>query len=224
MINFSHGCPTSTCSRRSPVLAHRRSVTLMPELPTYVVTDIEVDGPWPGPNSLRSFASVAVSPSQPVGKDTFEAVLEPLPGSAPSPDTLAWFAQQPAEVWDAATRNPRPIAEVLDAWVAWIRRQPGPVVFVASPVAFDGGWVDHYLRRFTPYGLVQGPYEPDRLFAGAFCLHSYAAGVTGATPGAFSVHDLPAEWFGDVPHTHRAIDDALGYANLLSHLLARAAA
>jgi hypothetical protein len=27
----------------------------------YVVTDIEVDGPWPGANSMRSFASVAVT-------------------------------------------------------------------------------------------------------------------------------------------------------------------
>ncbi len=29
--------------------------------PVFVVTDIEVDGPWPGPNSMRSFASVAVT-------------------------------------------------------------------------------------------------------------------------------------------------------------------
>lgn len=196
------------------------------EMPIYVVTDIEVDGPWPGPNSMRSFASVAVCPGQSEGasgsRDTFEAVLEPLPGSAPSPDTMAWFARQPAEVWEAATRDPRPVPDVLADWVTWIRRQPGPVVFVASPVAFDGGWIDHYLRRFTRYGLQQGPYEPDRLFAGAFCLHSYAAGVTGAVPGAFTVHDLPAEWFGDVPHTHRAVDDALGYANLLLSLLDRA--
>lgn len=27
----------------------------------YVVTDIETDGPWPGANSMRSFASVAVN-------------------------------------------------------------------------------------------------------------------------------------------------------------------
>ena len=28
---------------------------------TYVVTDVELDGPWPGINSMRSFASVAIS-------------------------------------------------------------------------------------------------------------------------------------------------------------------
>jgi len=34
--------------------------------------------------------------------------------------------------------------------------------------------------------------------------------------------NLPAEWFGDIKHTHKAIDDALGYANLLSELARRA--
>lgn len=28
---------------------------------TYVVTDVELDGPWPGVNSMRCFASVAIS-------------------------------------------------------------------------------------------------------------------------------------------------------------------
>ena len=198
-----------------------------PHVPTYIVTDIELDGPRPGTNSLRSFASVAVTPDAPRGvaadRDCFEAVLEPLPGATPSPDTLAWFEQQNPEVWAAATRDPRPATVVMADWVSWVRSHAGPIVFVASPVAFDGGWIDHYLRSFTQYGLVQGPYEQDRLFDSAFCLHSFAAGVTGALPGAFTVHDLPTAWFGEVPHTHRAVDDALGYANLLLSLLDRTA-
>ena len=61
---------------------------------TYVVTDIEVDGPWPGPNSMRSFASVAVS-GRGDDRGVFEAVLEQLPGAAPNPDTFTWFQTQP---------------------------------------------------------------------------------------------------------------------------------
>ena len=36
------------------------------------------------------------------------------------------------------------------------------------------------------------------------------------------MHDLPIEWFGDVEHTHRAIDDARGYAHLLVSVLQQA--
>ena len=30
---------------------------------------------------------------------------------------------------------------------------------------------------------------------------------------------LPAEFYGHIPHTHRAIDDARGFANVLVELL-----
>jgi hypothetical protein len=36
--------------------------------------------------------------------------------------------------------------------------------------------------------------------------------------------NLPSDWFGDLEHTHKAIDDALGYANLLLTLARRAGA
>ncbi|MFI5912812.1 hypothetical protein [Dactylosporangium sp. NPDC051541] len=189
----------------------------------YVVTDIEVDGPWPGPNSMRSFASVAVT----AGGDelgTFEAVLEPLPGAAPNPDTYAWFETQPG-AWAAATTDPQPVDLVMRQFVAWLRELPAPRTFAASPIAFDGTWMDYYLRRFTRYGLTQGPYEPDVLFTGpGLCLRSYAAALTGRPVAELSPQTLPAAWFGNVEHTHRAIDDARGYANLLAELFRQAQA
>jgi hypothetical protein len=190
----------------------------------YVVTDIETDGPWPGPNSMRSFASVAVTAD---GREhgTFEAVLEPLPGAAPNPDTYAWFQTEPG-MWAAATTDPQPVDQVLARYVEWVRSLPGPCTFTASPLAFDGGWIDYYLRRFTRYGLVQGRYEKDVLFEGrsGLCLRSYAAAVTGQAVAEISAYTLPAGWSGDVPHTHRAIDDARGYANLLVTLFRQARA
>jgi hypothetical protein len=200
----------------------------MPRMPseprdpvTYVVTDIEVDGPWPGVNSMRSFASVAVT-ADGTRHGEFEAALEPLPGAAPHPDTYAWFQTQ-GDAWAACTTDPRPVRDVLDDYVAWVRGLPGPCMFAAHPLGFDGGWIDYYLRRFTRYGVTQGPYEQDVLFEarGGLCLRSYAAAVTGRPVSEVSPASLPAEWFGDEPHTHRAIDDARGYANLLVSLLAR---
>jgi hypothetical protein len=188
----------------------------------YVVTDIEVDGPWPGANSMRSFASVAVNAG---GEElgVFEAVLEPLPGAAPDPDTYAWFQTQPG-AWAAATVDPLPVPRVIADFVGWVQGLPRPRTFAASPLAFDGGWIDYYLRRFTRYGLVQGPYEKDVLFDGSgLCLRSYAAAVTGRPVAEMSPQALPAGWLGDIAHTHRAIDDARGYAHLLGVLFRQAA-
>ncbi|MHB8245908.1 MAG: 3'-5' exonuclease family protein [Acidimicrobiales bacterium] len=187
---------------------------------TYVVTDIEVDGPWPGPNSMRSFASVAVtSDGAEVGQ--FEAVLEPLPGATPNPDTYAWFQTVP-EAWAEATTNPRPVAEVMADYVTWLHSLPRPRMFAASPIAFDGAWIDNYLRRFTSFGVVQGPDESNVVFHGpGLCLRSYAAAVTGRPVADVTVSSLPPEWLGNVKHTHRAIDDAIGYAHLLGELFRR---
>ena len=57
------------------------------------------------------------------------------------------------------------------------------------------------------------------LFVGAgLCIRSYAKGVLGAkTPKAGAGY--PDDWVGHHPHTHRAIDDARGYAHLLAHLM-----
>jgi hypothetical protein len=105
-------------------------------------------------------------------------------------------------------------------FVTWVQGLGEERESVASPLGFDGTYVDHYLRRFTAYGLAQGPDETDRLFHGAgLCLKSLACGVTGGDPATFSVHDLPSEWFGEVEHTHRAIDDARGYAHLLVEVM-----
>ncbi|GLY96643.1 exonuclease [Actinoplanes sp. NBRC 103695] len=189
----------------------------------YVVTDIEVDGPWPGPNSMRSFASVAVTAA---GEElgVFEAVLEPLPGAAPNPDTYAWFRSQPAEVWAAATENPEPVDAVLARFVTWVKELPAPRMFAAHPLAFDGVWIDYYLRRFTRYAASQGPYEKDLLFhSSGLCLRSYAAAVLGRPPAEVTSQTLPPEWLGDIEHTHRAIDDARGYAHLLGVLFSHAA-
>ena len=46
--------------------------------------------------------------------------------------------------------------------------------------------------------------------------------MTGTSAGLVDVDTLPGVWFGDVEHTHRAIDDTLGYANLLVELFRQA--
>ncbi len=184
----------------------------------YIVTDIEADGPTPGRNSMISFASVAVT-ADGVEKGVFEAVLAPLPGAEHDPDTYAWFQTQP-QAWAAATTDPRPADQVMADYVAWIRAFAVGRVFTAFPIAFDGPWIDYYLRRFTLYAVVQGHYAGDRLFdSSGLCLRSFAAAVTGRAPWDCQPTSFPPGWLGDHEHTHRAIDDARGYAHLLGVLM-----
>ena len=191
------------------------------EAAVYVVTDIEADGPRPGQHSMLSFAAVAVTASG-ERRGVFEAVLEPLADAVRDPDTYAWFQTQP-DAWAAATSDPRPPAEAMADFVAFVRGLGAPALFAAFPIAFDGMWIDFYLKRFTPHALIEGPYARDPLFAGpGLCLKSFAAAVTGQDFAACRPKTLPPEWLGHHEHTHKAVDDALGYAHLLGVLMARA--
>ena len=65
---------------------------------------------------------------------------------------------------------------------------------------------------------------PVQLFEHTLCLRSYAAAVTGRQVAEIAAHTIPPESLGDIEHTHRAIDDALGYAHLLGELFRRTSA
>ena len=184
----------------------------------YVVTDIECDGLNLGKNSMIAFASVAIDDDgHRYGE--FEGVLEPLAGATRDPHTMKWWAVRP-EAWEAATRNPRPAQAVIAQFVRWIKSMPAPAVFTAHPLAFDGAWIDFYLRRFTPHAVLQNQYDTDKLFLGTgLCLRSFAAAITGRPVSECDVSSYPRAWLGEEEHTHRAIDDARGYANLLVTLM-----
>jgi DNA polymerase III epsilon subunit-like protein len=190
---------------------------------SYVVTDIEATGFTPGRHSMISFASVAVAgDGTELGR--FEAVLAELPGGEWDPGTRAWFEHDEPDALAAATADPRDPADVMSDFVTFVSGLRDPRIFTAHPVAFDGAWLDHYLRAFTRHQLLDGLYHPDPLFHDTLCLRSYAAAVTGRFVREVSPATLPSEWFGEVPHTHRAIDDALGYAHLLAELFRRSGA
>lgn len=181
----------------------------------YVVTDCEFDGPIPGANSMLSFGSVAVSTTgRTLGE--FEVVLKPLDGAASDPATMAFWQRNP-EAWVAATSNPEPAAAGVRRFVDWVRSLDGEPIFAAHPVALDGLWIDFYLKHFTGRPLLEGPWVSDRLFRHPpLCIMSLVAGRTGRGQWECDVDRYPPEWLGSVEHTHRAIDDARGYANLLS--------
>lgn len=183
----------------------------------YFVTDIEADGPNPLRNSMLSFASVAVRDDGAFCGE-FEAVLEPMPDRRPDPRTLTWWQAQP-EAWRAATDNPADPAAEMRRFADWVGGFEGRRGFAARPLLFDGIWIDQYLRLFVGEDIFGVPDWGSTLFAGqAVDIDSYAMGLFGRTAVARRGQPIPAEWLGEVGHTHRAIDDARGYAHLLSRL------
>ncbi|PWW00205.1 DNA polymerase III epsilon subunit-like protein [Hoeflea marina] len=186
----------------------------------YFVTDIESDGPDPARNSMLSFATVVVREDGEMCGE-FEAVMTPRADRSPDEQTMKWWAGQP-DAWQAATSNPVDPADAMKRFADWVETYPPIRSFAARPVAFDGAWIDRYLRDFAGSYLLDIPYWGRNIFtAGALDIGAYMCGVLGQTKMQTLDTVLPAEWLGHHPHTHRAIDDARGYASLLATLLRR---
>lgn len=94
----------------------------------YVSTDIEVDGPIPGPYSMLSIGSAAYDQAGTL-LATYSANLTALPGTTQHPETMAWWSQNPAD-WAACRADPQPPATVMRDYVAWLKALPGVPVFV----------------------------------------------------------------------------------------------
>ena len=165
----------------------------------YVSTDIEADGPIPGPHSMLSFASAAYTADGTLLR-SYTANLETLPGAGPDPRTLQWWQGFP-QAWDACRRDLRPPAIVMPEYLAWLRALPGRAIFVGWPAAWDFMWIYWYLFRFTgerPFGEA------------GIDVRSYAMGMRRVSFRHTSRTYLPKRWFDAAhQHTHVALDDAL---------------
>ncbi len=185
---------------------------------TYFVTDIETNGPYPGVHSILGFASVACREGEgTVGE--FQINLNPLDEMTEHDDVMAWWQTQP-EAYAYVTNDPSPPHDAITQWVDWVEGFDGMRAFAAFALIFDGPWIDWYLRRFADRPLFCGPLIGERLFDGVgLDLPSLAAGVLNKPAHEINASSFPKDWFGTIPHSHRAIDDARGYTNLLLHLL-----
>lgn len=173
----------------------------------YVSTDIEADGPIPGPHSMLSLGSAAYLPDKTV-VSTYSANLETLPGASADARTMQWWKGFP-EAWEASRINPRPPQEVMDEYLKWLRDLPGRVVFLGWPASWDFMWVYWYLFRFTG----ERPFHEN-----ALDIRSYAMGMRKTPFRMTSRTYLPKRWFDERPHTHVALEDALEQGALFCNM------
>lgn len=175
----------------------------------YVSTDVETDGPIPGPHSMLSLGSAAYLPDKTLIA-TFTVNLETLPGAAGDPKTMAWWQAHP-EAWQATRQNAQPPHMAMQQYLQWLKALPGKPVFVAYPAAFDFMFVYWYLIRFTG----ESPFSHS-----ALDIKTYAMALLKTPYRASTKKQMPREWFDRLPHTHRALDDAIEQGALFCNMLA----
>lgn len=166
----------------------------------FVSTDVEADGPIPGPNSMLSFASAAYTADGALVA-TFEANLLPLEGAQGDRETMEWFQSKQAEAFAATQVNRRDPVEAMRAYLTWLQALPGKPVFVGYPASYDFMFVYWYLVRFTG----ERPFSH-----AALDIKTYAMAMTKSETFRTVVKDkFPKRWKDvELPHTHVALDDA----------------
>lgn len=175
----------------------------------YVSTDVEADGPIPGVNSMLSFGSAAYLADKTL-ISTFTANLEALPGATPNPKTMEWWKGQPG-AWQACRENPQPPEQAMKDYLVWLKGLPGVPVFVGYPAAYDFLFVYWYLIRFTG----ESPFSHSALDIKTLAMVLLKTGYRQATK-----KNMPKRWFDPLPHSHKALDDAIEQGALFCNMLA----
>lgn len=174
----------------------------------YVSTDVETDGPIPGPHSMLSLGSAAYSSHKKL-IDTFEANFETLPDAISCPETMLWWNSQP-EAWAACRADLEAPQTAIERYVKWLDGLPGKPVFVGYPAVFDFQFVYWYLIRFAG----RSPFSHS-----AIDIKSYAMAMLKRPFRSVSKRSMPRRWFDDHPHTHCALDDAIEQGALFCNML-----
>jgi hypothetical protein len=174
----------------------------------YVSTDVEADGPIPGPHSMLSFASAAYTADKSL-ISTFTANLDVLPGAIGHPNTMEWWAKNQL-AWQACRTNCQEPKKAMLNYSDWLKKLPGNPVFVAYPAAYDFMFVYWYLMQF----VGESPFSHSALDIKTFAMAMMKSNYRYATK-----RNMPKAWFDTLPHTHIALDDAIEQGALFCNML-----
>lgn len=177
----------------------------LPEL--YVATDVEADGPIPGPYSMISLGMVVTGRPE----LRFYSELAPISDTF-VPEALAVSGLDRDRLIREAPRAEQAMA-AAKAWIDGLRRIGRPV-FLAAPAVFDGMFVHWYFVRFcgvSPFGASGAGLD----------LRSYWMGMKGCEWSASHKNTMKRELgVRGLPHTHNAGDDAAELAGVFAAVLA----
>lgn len=161
---------------------------------SYIVIDVEADGPVPHLYSMVCFGAVVVEPSL---SKTFYGQTKPIADQW-IPDALAvsGFTREEHERFE----DP---AIVMNRFAEWLNTNSnGRPIFISDNPAFDWQWINYYFHAYSgknPFGFSA------RRIGDLYCGMKMDAG-------------LNSEWkrlFRKTKHDHHPVNDAKGNAEAL---------
>jgi hypothetical protein len=159
---------------------------------TYVMVDIEADGPIPGDYSMISVGAIVVEPAL---DRVFSARLRPI-SERFIPEALAVSGASREET--LTYEEPGPVMERFAAWVRGLKRP----IFISDNNGFDWMFVCWYFHHFTG----KNPFGHSSQNLGSL--------YKGLVKDAFASF----KHLRRTAHTHDPVDDARGNAEALLQL------
>lgn len=161
---------------------------------SFVMVDIEADGPIPGDYSMISFGAVVVELSL---AKTFYGQLRPISEKwIPEALAVSGFSRDETMAFDEP-------ATVMTAFAEWLKVESrGRPMFISDNNGFDWQFINWYFHHFTgenPFGFSSSN------------LGSLYKGLVKDMSQSF-------KHLRKTAHTHHPVDDAKGNAEALLHL------
>jgi hypothetical protein len=161
---------------------------------SYIVVDVESDGPIPHKYSMICFGAVVLEPSL---SKTFYGKVRPISETyIQEALTVSGFNRQDHENFD----EPKLVMDLFAEWLS--QNSKGRPIFISDNPAFDWQWINWYFHTYldkNPFGFSA------RRIGDLYCGMKMDAG-------------LNAEWkklFRKTAHDHNPVNDAKGNAEAL---------
>jgi hypothetical protein len=161
---------------------------------SYIIVDVESDGPIPPKYSMVCFGAIILEPSL---SKTFYGKTRPISDLwIPEALSISGISREQHEKF----RDPKEIMQDFKDWI--LKNSIGKPTFISDNPAYDWQWINYYFH----YYLNENPFGfSARRIGDLYC------GMNMDT-------SLNAEWkklYRKTKHTHNPVDDAKGNAEAL---------
>lgn len=164
---------------------------------SYIVVDVESDGPLLGTNSMVCFGAVIVEPSL---SKTFYGQTRPIsPEFDPEALAISGFSREEHEKFE----HPR---DVFVRFAEWLKENSkGRPILISDNNGYDASWINWYFHKY----LGENPFGwSSRRIGDMFC-------------GFYNNPFYKWKKHRKTSHTHHPVDDAKGNAEALLYLQER---